>query len=119
MSLLGVFDAPSIVTTCTRRGASTIPLQSLSLLNSRFVVDRAKAFAERVRREAGPSLEARLDRAFLLTTGRPATQSEQAAARACLSDQPSRYTGQTDAEDRVWVDLCHMLLCGNAFLYGS
>ena len=119
LSLLGVFDAPSIVTTCTRRGASTIPLQSLSLLNSRFVVDRAKAFAERVRREAGPSLEARLDRAFLLTTGRPATQSEQAAARAFLSDQPSRYTGQTDAEDRVWVDLCHMLLCGNAFLYGS
>ena len=37
-SLLEVFDAPSIVTTCTRRSPSTIPLQSLSLLNSSFVI---------------------------------------------------------------------------------
>ena len=43
-SLLEVFDAPSIVTTCTRRSPSTIPLQSLSLLNSDFVIDpRAEA----------------------------------------------------------------------------
>ena len=42
-SLLEVFDAPSIVTTCTRRLPSTIPLQSLSLMNSDFVVARAES----------------------------------------------------------------------------
>ena len=41
ISLLEVFDAPSIVTTCPRRLPSTIPLQSLCLLNSDFVVARA------------------------------------------------------------------------------
>ena len=40
-SLLEVFDAPSIVTTCTRRVSSTIPLQSLSLMNSDFMIVRA------------------------------------------------------------------------------
>ncbi|HEX3450309.1 MAG TPA: PSD1 and planctomycete cytochrome C domain-containing protein, partial [Isosphaeraceae bacterium] len=38
-SLLDLFDAPSIVTTCTRRVPSTIPLQSLSLMNSDFMVN--------------------------------------------------------------------------------
>ena len=50
-SLLDVFDAPSIVTTCTRRLPSTIPLQSLSLLNSDFVVARARRLAERIERD--------------------------------------------------------------------
>ena len=50
-SLLEVFDAPSIVTTCTRRLPATIPLQSLSLLNSDFVVARAEKLAERLERE--------------------------------------------------------------------
>ncbi len=42
-SLLEVFDAPSIVTTCTRRLPSTIPLQSLSLMNSGFIIARRKS----------------------------------------------------------------------------
>ena len=50
-SLLEVFDAPSMVTTCTRRPQATIPLQSLSLLNSEFVVARAAALAIRLERE--------------------------------------------------------------------
>ena len=58
-SLLEVFDAPSIVTTCTRRLPSTIPLQSLSLLNSDFVVARAHKLAERLERECRCGAEAK------------------------------------------------------------
>jgi hypothetical protein len=47
-SLLGVFDTPSIVFNCTERTASTIPLQSLCLLNSEFTLCRARKFAERL-----------------------------------------------------------------------
>ena len=50
-SLLEVFDAPSIVTTCTRRLPSTIPLQSLSLMNSDFVIARAERLATRLERD--------------------------------------------------------------------
>src|SRR5262249_7661846 len=37
LSLLGVFDSPSLVVNCVQRPVSTIPLQSLSLLNSPFL----------------------------------------------------------------------------------
>jgi hypothetical protein len=120
-SLLEVFDAPSIVTTCTRRLPATIPLQSLSLLNSDFVVTRAEKLAERIEREC-PEEECpdhRIARAFLLTVGRPPDASEQDAARRFLQAQPARYPGLTpdEARRRAWADLCQMVLASNAFLY--
>ena len=54
-SLLEVFDVPSIVTTCTRRSPSTIPLQSLSLLNSDFVTTRARKLAARLDSGTAPA----------------------------------------------------------------
>jgi mono/diheme cytochrome c family protein len=117
MSLLDVFDAPSIVTTCTKRSVTTMPLQSLSLLNSAFVVARARGFADRLRRECGADDGRRVERAFLLAAGRPSDESEQAAARKFLGSQPDKYVGQAEAKERAWADLCQMLLSSNAFLY--
>jgi hypothetical protein len=165
-SLLEVFDAPSIVTTCTRRLPSTIPLQSLSLMNSDFVMARARKLAERIEHEseragsiradsqggsAGSSrvpafeeginhrpaceemdqgrttrvggrqgeTDARITRAFLLTTARAPTREECHSARRFLDCQPLHYPGiaQRDARRRAWVDFCQMLLASNAFLY--
>jgi len=124
-SLLDVFDAPSIVTTCTRRLPSTIPLQSLSLLNAGFVVARAQKLAERLERDckcaaAGPADgDARITLAFLLTAGRAPDQDERNAARGFLQTQPSRYPGRAEADARrhAWTDFCQMLLASNAFLY--
>ncbi len=117
VSLLDVFDAPSIVTSCTRRTPTTVPTQSLSLLNSEFVVARSCALADRLRREAGDDSVARIDRAFLLTLGRQPDDAECAAVSSFLESQPARYAGQADAESQVWADLCQMLLSSNAFLY--
>jgi Protein of unknown function (DUF1553)/Protein of unknown function (DUF1549)/Planctomycete cytochrome C len=118
-SFLDVFDAPSIVTTCTRRLPSTIPLQSLSLLNSDFVVTRAQKLAKRLERECGLGDNARMIRAFLLTIGRAPVKDELDAARRFLEAQPSHYPGQaeTNVRHRAWVDFCQMLLASNAFLY--
>ncbi len=66
MSFLGVFDSPTIVFNCIQRPASTMPLQSLSLLNAEFVVAQAGHFAARLASEAGPAAEARVSRAYLL-----------------------------------------------------
>jgi len=126
-SLLEVFDAPSIVTTCTRRLPSTIPLQSLSLMNSDFVVTRAQKLAKRLERECNckcgvgdqAGSDARMTRAFLLTIGRAPARDELDAARRFLESQPSHYPGQAepDARYRAWADFCQMLLASNAFLY--
>jgi hypothetical protein len=122
-SLLEVFDAPSIVTTCTRRLPSTIPLQSLSLLNSQFVVTRARKLAERIDREARtPKLASESDRVtwtFERVINRPPTALEREFAHRFLADQPARYTGVSEPEARqhAWADFCQMLLASNAFLY--
>jgi hypothetical protein len=120
-SLLEVFDAPSIVTTCTRRLSATVPLQSLSLLNSDFVVARAAALAARLEhecpREDDP--DARLERGFLLIIGRPPDSLERDAACRFLETQPARYPGlpPRDAVRRAWADCCQMVLASNSFLY--
>ena len=93
-SLLEVFDAPSIVTTCTRRLPSTIPLQSLSLLNSDFVVARARKLAERVGARVRARMCRRPDRPRLPADRRPrARRPEREAARRFLETQPARYPG--------------------------
>jgi hypothetical protein len=124
-SLLEVFDAPSIVTTCTRRLPSTIPLQSLSLMNSAFVVRRAQRLAERIECDcmcgagAEPGALALVTRAFLLTTGRAPNELERSAALRFIAAQPARYAGVAlpEARKRAWTDFCQMLLASNAFLY--
>lgn len=138
-AMLDVFDAPQVVTNCTRRTSSTIALQSLSLLNSDFVTGRAAAMRERLNREAGPDTQTRIALAFLLTTGRAPTEKERTAAERFLAEQPGKYAGQGGAadkvkdakddqpaktekdalspQDRAWQDFCQMLLASNAMLY--
>jgi hypothetical protein len=124
-SFLDVFDAPSIVTTCTRRLPSTIPLQSLSLMNSDFVVTRAQKLAKRLERECQCGVgdqagrDGRMIRAFLITIGRAPARDELDAARRFLEFQPSHYPvlAEPDARHRAWADFCQMLLASNAFLY--
>lgn len=117
LSMLDVFDAPSLVTNCVRRSASTIPLQSLSLLNSEFTVARATALARRTAADVGETDAARVQHAFVLALGRGPRDDERAAAEAFLQAQPARYGDAADARDRAWIDFCQMLLASNAFLY--
>jgi hypothetical protein len=116
-TLLEMFDAPSIVSNCTHRNTSTVPLQSLTLLNSRFSLARARAFAERLEREAGTEPEGRVDLAFRLACGRHPTVQETAAAGHFLEEQQQLYAPVPDAASRAWADFCQMLLASNAFLY--
>ena len=108
LTFLQLFDAPSIVTTCGKRSPSTVPLQSLALLNSEFARARAKAFATRLAREAGDDTAKRLDLAFRLTCGRPPLGDELALC--------SKFLGPKNAASD-WTGLCQMLLASNGFLY--
>lgn len=116
LSLLQVFDAPSIVFNSTRRARSTMPLQSLSLLNSEFARTRAQHLADRLARDFASEPD-RLKSAVLLTSGHPPNSEELAAVTEFLDTQVREYEGAEDARKRAWVDLCQMLLAGNAFLY--
>jgi len=83
-----VFDQPALLTTCARRGTSTHAPQSLELLNGDISNRLAISFAERLRREVGDDPQKQIERAYLLTAGRVATEREKSMARAFLKDQP-------------------------------
>jgi hypothetical protein len=117
VTFLSLFDEPSIVTTCGTRTPSTVPLQSLALLNSEFVRARARAFARRLAAEGGGDTANRLSLAFRLTAGREPLAGERAACEKFLAAQREVYAKEKDAADRAWADLCQMLLASNAFLY--
>jgi hypothetical protein len=117
VTMLQLFDAPSIVGNCSIRTTSTVPLQSLALLNSQFVRDRAKSLEQRLKKEAGSDTKARLTLAFRLACGRAPDADETAASERFLVAQRKVYADAKDSETRAWTDLCQMVLASNAFLY--
>ncbi len=61
VSLLQAFDAPVMETNCELRASSTVATQSLMMLNGNFILENAKALADRVATEAQPLPSARID----------------------------------------------------------
>jgi hypothetical protein len=114
-TLLELFDAPSIVANCSARTTSTIPLQSLALLNSEFARARSDAFARRLERENGTDAEKRITHAFRLVCGRDPSEAERTAARRFLAAQFQVYG--KDGSHRAWADFCQMAMASNGFLY--
>ena len=117
LTMLELFDAPSIVATCGTRTTSTVPLQSLALLNAEFARNRAAAFARRLEQEAGSDAAARICLAFRLACGREPTPAEKSASQSFVATQHAIYETEKDGGKRAWADFCQMVLASNAFLY--
>jgi len=115
-SLLQVFDAPSIVFNSTRRPHSTMPLQSLSLLNSEFSAARSRNLASDLQ-DTFRSDSERIRRLWSQTTGHEATDDDVTASQRFLQTQAREYAAQPDPQGRAWMDLCQALLISNAALY--
>ena len=116
-TLLELFDAPAMVSTCSQRSPSTIPLQSLALLNSPFARMRAQAFADRLLNKPDGPDQSRIHHAFELACGRPPQPKEMVASTHFLSEQRKLYASDKHVEKQTWTDFCQMILASNAFLY--
>jgi hypothetical protein len=88
LPFLETFDAPALLTSCSRRESSTHAPQALELLNGPLSNELAEAFAERLRKETGGEPRCMVDRAYRLALGRPPTPREEALALEFLRDQP-------------------------------
>jgi hypothetical protein len=84
------FDRPDTNASCPKRPVTTIAPQALSLLNSELAFAAAQAMAERVVREAGPDLDARIGHAYRLTLGRAPAPAELELARRFLKRDLNR-----------------------------
>ena len=116
-TLLELFDAPSIVSNCSQRSKSTVPLQSLALLNSEFMLARSAAFAKRLDRFPSDALAERISYSFRLLLGRLPQADELTASLAFLDKQRHLYRNEKEGSQRLWTEYCQMLLATNAFLY--
>jgi len=102
LGMLETFDAPTMTSSCNceSRSNSTVAPQSLILMNSEFLLDQAKRFAERLTREAA-SPAARVDLAWKLAFARPPRANERQAALDFLQQQavafgpPAKTTAAT------------------------
>lgn len=117
VTVLDLFDGAQMNPNCAQRTVSTVPLQSLTLLNSEFARSRSTSFARRLLSESGSDSSRRITRAFVLATGRSANSEELNAAKEFLDSQRRHYESKPDAEVAAWSDFCQTLFAGNAFLY--
>jgi hypothetical protein len=72
--MLETFDAPDASLVTGSRDTTLTPLQSLFLMNNRFVQEQANAISSRVMKQPASQ---RLDYAYLLMLGRPPSPSER------------------------------------------
>jgi cytochrome c553 len=108
--ILEAFDGadPSLVT--GKRSASTVAPQALFLMNNPFVLDQAKASADRLLAEKLPGDAVRVRRAYRLTLGREPTAGERAVAGKFLA---ARTADPRDA----WAALFQALFASADFRY--
>ena len=125
LNFLEVFDYPLMQTNCNRRINSATPLQSLTLMNDKFVEEHVGYLRDRVNEtaaglpEAKP--EARIQTAYQLTLSRLPTLKELQLSQAHLDKQQDLYRKANFAPDKAsakaLASLCQMLLASNEFLY--
>jgi hypothetical protein len=134
--LLQEFDTANTFESCDYRKNTVTAPQSLDLLNNELVLDWARSLAGRVLNDSGLAPAAQVDRAFRLAYGRGASAEEQKIAEDFLAKQmpimaqrlagdykskpplPANLPQGIDpARAAAFVDLCHMLMDSNEFLY--
>ena len=106
-----LFDAANPDSSTEKRTVSTVAPQALLLLNHEFVLTQARHLAERLARDVPSDETARIQHAYQLVLGRPAVEEEIEIARRIVG--PSGPQGGAAG----WVDLAHVLLCSNEFIY--
>jgi mono/diheme cytochrome c family protein len=91
-AVLEVFDQPEGFSSISQRNVTTTSTQSLLMINSKWTLERAKAFASRLRKENSTEEKEILTDAFRLCYGRDPSASMLEAARKFI-DQQAKETG--------------------------
>jgi hypothetical protein len=90
--LLDVFDAPQHFASASQRDATTTPVQSLFLINSQYMLQRARHLAARLQTSSGDRDFVRA--AYRVVFNREPSEDEIAGAMKFLQEQPARVDPQ-------------------------
>jgi hypothetical protein len=112
MPSLELFDAPTTTDSCALRTQSTVPTQSLVMMNDEFIEEQAGYLARRAKAEAGETLPQIVERLFLLTLARRPTDLRLQQSLEFLQSRE-----QASDKETALKDLAHVLLNSSEFVY--
>jgi hypothetical protein len=115
---LSLFDFPKPLSTVGSRAVSVIPLQSLNLMNDRFVVDRAKKWGAKIA-SGDRSPEDRICDVYLAAFSRRPGDAELGTALEFVRQQRDRHVaaGTKNPDEMAWVDFCHLTFNLGEFIF--
>ena len=123
LTFLAVFDFPIIDTACARRVPSATPLQSLTMMNSKFVMHNAREAARRAISLAGEDAEPEkiIQETYTLLLTREPSSEEIGLALGHLDSQRRLYARANasleEAFSKSLENFVHMIMSSNEFLY--
>ncbi|HKI32069.1 MAG TPA: PSD1 and planctomycete cytochrome C domain-containing protein [Gemmataceae bacterium] len=106
---LTLFDFPDPSLIIGERATTTIPAQSLYLMNNPFVIRQAEALADRLLASSEEDAD-KLARAYRLCYSRPPSDKELKNAQKFLEDY-----GRKQSRRSTWAALCQALFAGAEF----
>jgi hypothetical protein len=129
LTVLGTFDAPTMLPNCEQRGCTTVAPQSLFMLNDSFVLGTSLELAARVQRELPGDLRGQIARVWRLLTAREPTDAEAVEALAHVAEQaeslrifhaahpPAKDAPAADPQAEALASYCQVLMSSTLFLY--
>ena len=117
--ILSLFDAADPNGIVARRNDTTVPSQSLFLLNHPFVLENSRSLAMRVLSSSAADDPARIALAYRLAVGRSPRPAEVKRVTEFLVAGVAGETKGTPEEKRLmaWTGFAQTLFCRNEFLY--
>ena len=121
LDMLNLFDFPDPDQTIGSRSVTTVPTQSLYLMNSPFLREQALLTARTLLEEGGPDDEKRVSGFFLQALNRPATKQEVNRALDFIAKFQEKLSRLPEPSDnlrlKAWARYCHSVFASNEFLF--
>ncbi len=117
---LEAFDLPKPASTRGQRDLTNVPSQSLTLLNSPFVIGQAAEWGKHLAAGEGNSVESRIEHMFFKALGRLPSVDERERTAGYLNSLFQEHETpehQILADARVWKDLAHAIFNLKQFIY--
>jgi hypothetical protein len=123
LAVLEPFDLPTLSPNCNRRASSTVAPQSLQMLNSEFITQQSRHFADRLVR-LSDSTEDRIRAAWRLVYSKEITAEQYDEAIDFIGTSEKTLTAdyqdkgiKDDAARDALALLCQALISSNQFIY--
>jgi hypothetical protein len=118
LPIMTMFDAPEPTQSVGERISTTVPTQSLAMMNSPFVRQQAEKLAQRIRPSNDLPLTASINQAYRIAFARSPSDAETKQMLGFIEAQQSLVAGVPAANtEQALIEFCQALLCLNEFVY--